>query len=904
MAGRDLTVRIRAEISDFNNKIRAAKAGIVDFNNEVAKSAQKRQALNDVGTAFGKMGLLAAAGLGASAKAAMDWETAWTGVRKTVDGSAREMAALEDQLRQMARTMPATHQEIAAVAEAAGQMGVAVPEIASFTKTMVQLGETTNLSADEAATAIGQMKAIMGTTAGEVDNLAATIVALGNSGESTERDIVQLAQGMAGAAKIVGMTEGELLAISSALSSVGIGAEAGSTSVSKIFIDMAKAAKTGSPDLEVWAATAEKGGLATGTFTKAMADSPAQAFDAFTKGLAAIDAEGGDVFTLLADLGQSDARVTKSLLGMAGSGDKLAKALMLQGDAWQEQSAHTDEYGRRVETAASKAQIAWNGIKDNGIDIGNSVLPVVKDLSDTVTSLADGFGELPKPVQDATGKLLALTALLGGGVFVGSRVITGIASTRTAMDQLGISMGKMHPQSVAFRGAIAVTGVAIGELIRRSDEGNRALGTLGGAVGGAAAGAMFGPWGAAIGGAAGALAGFADANRDAAGQVDALRDTLDEQTGSITKNTEAFIANKLEKSGALAAAGRQGIPGSVAVGAARGDPAAEAEFDRLVAARRRKLQEAAQFSPTGTNETPYPQRGLKDLAKLQSEVRGVSGNLDKAQASARRMGAALNGLKPAKVEQIAEATRRIPKSVITKFTTPGAPNAVKNTAEVLANTEAMPKDIKLALELAGWKDQKQIDAVVAQVAELRKNPKTEPKLEVNDRATPTLRRILNNLSGIKSKEITVTTRYRTIGSPPRTPYTGGIAGDFGFNSGGVVPGTSPSDPREDNVPAALQDGRRLAVRSGEWIINEPASRLNDRYLRAINNGLDMNKLLPGFNSGGRVGGSSSSGGPMQVEIVSANVTVNGLEARMDNIVATRLSAESRMSRAAASRRRG
>ena len=84
------------------------------------------------------------------------------------------MAELEDQLRQLSLTLPASHEDIAAVAEAAGQLGVQRQNIVGFTKVMLDLGNTTNLSADQAATSLAQLMNIMETAPDLVDEIGNT----------------------------------------------------------------------------------------------------------------------------------------------------------------------------------------------------------------------------------------------------------------------------------------------------------------------------------------------------------------------------------------------------------------------------------------------------------------------------------------------------------------------------------------------------------------------------------------------------------------------------------------------------------------------------------------------------------------------------------------------------------
>ena len=144
-----------------------------------------------------------------------------------MDGSAEEMAVLERQLRDMAGYLPATHQEIAAVAEAAGQLGIKRQDVAAFTRTMIDLGNTTNMSAEEAATSLARLSNIMGVSASDVDRLGSVIVELGNNSATTEAEIVKMTMRIAGAGNQIGMTTPQVLAWASAMSSVGIEAEMG-----------------------------------------------------------------------------------------------------------------------------------------------------------------------------------------------------------------------------------------------------------------------------------------------------------------------------------------------------------------------------------------------------------------------------------------------------------------------------------------------------------------------------------------------------------------------------------------------------------------------------------------------------------------------------------------------------
>lgn len=411
------------------------------------------QALDSLGGKAGKVGAGAAVALGLMAKAAVDWESQWAGVSKTVDGSAEEMAKLEEELRGLATTLPATHEEIAGVAEAAGQLGVAREDIASFTKTMVDLGETTNLTAEDAATSIAQISNVMGTSADDVDNLGSALVALGNDGASTEAQILGMAQRIAGAGSQIGLAESDILAIANAAASMGIEVEAGGSAISKSFTEMAKATKQGGEGLENFASVA---GMSADEFVRAFEDDPAQAFASFTSGLDRINKSGGDVFTTLDQLGLSDVRVSQALLGMAASGDLLTDSLALGADAWAENTALAEEAAKRYDTTGAKTQVAWNKIKDAGIDAGDALLPVVASIAEGVGSLADAFGKLPDPVQGVLTKLLAVAAVGAGGFWFTAKAVSAISSTRESL----AALSETSPKAAAGLRAVGYAAAA------------------------------------------------------------------------------------------------------------------------------------------------------------------------------------------------------------------------------------------------------------------------------------------------------------------------------------------------------------------------------------------------------------------------------------------------------------
>jgi TP901 family phage tail tape measure protein len=390
-------------------------------------------------------------GIGAAiGKVGIDFESAFTGVIKTVDASDEQIAGLREGILSMARELPATAGEIAAVAEAAGQLGIATDNILGFTRVMIDLGETTNLSSDMAASELARLANITGMPQSEFENLGSTIVALGNNLATTESDIVSMAMRIAGAGSQVGMSEAEILSFAAALSSVGIEADAGGSAISRVFIDMANAAATGGADLEAFASVA---GMSAEQFATAFEADAAGAAIAFIQGLDSISDSGGNVFEVLEDLGLSEIRVRDALLRAAGASDLFTGAIALGSEAWAENTALSREAALRYGTTASQIDTLKNRVVELGINGFQRLQPQIERaldgferIIDRVPALIDGFANLDPAIRNGA---LAFGAIM----VVAGPVLLGLAGIAAALSFLLTPVG-------AVVAAVAALGVA------------------------------------------------------------------------------------------------------------------------------------------------------------------------------------------------------------------------------------------------------------------------------------------------------------------------------------------------------------------------------------------------------------------------------------------------------------
>ena len=352
MASSEIRATLTLDCSGFTSALQAATANINKMTGQGTKQT------SSLGTSFinaGKqiqnVGVRATMAGGAiqaafkplaniltgSIKAAIDYEDAFAGVRKTVNATEPEFKKLSDAIINMSKNMPESAEEIAGVMEIAGQLGIeGTDNLINFTKTAVMLGDTTNLSASEASTSLARFLNITGSGTSTVDRLGATLVDLGNNTATTEAEIMQMGMRIAAAGKQVNLTDADILGFSASLSSLGIGAEAGGSAFSKMMINMEVACETGGEKLDQFAKVA---GMSADQFkTKFSKDAKGAIVD-FLRGLNDIDKNGGSAIKVLDDMGIKEVRLRDTILRAAAGIDQMTGNLDLANSAYGNNTA-------------------------------------------------------------------------------------------------------------------------------------------------------------------------------------------------------------------------------------------------------------------------------------------------------------------------------------------------------------------------------------------------------------------------------------------------------------------------------------------------------------------------------------------------------------------------------------
>ncbi|UQF59980.1 phage tail tape measure protein [Enterococcus faecium] len=516
--------RMKVETEGFTGKLKANSDVLINSGKKIEAFGK---GVSGIGSAL-TVGVTAPIVAGATAvtSAAISWESAFAGVKKTndevVDSNGNVVYSysdLEKGLRDLATKLPASHQEIANVAEAAGQLGIKTENVVSFTKTMVDMGESTNMSAETAATSLARLANITKLPQDKFSNLGAAIVDLGNNFATTESEITEMALRLAGAGSQIGLSQGDILGLSAALSSVGIEAEMGGSAISKVMVNMQVAAKTGlgqmedltaktgktRRELELMSSNSSKdfkdlagsigmtasemtgimkassnlenfgkiAGMSAQDFKKAFEEDAIGAIGKFIEGLGNAESQGTSAIEMLDEMGISEVRLRDSLLRAGNASDLFKDAVKRSNKAFGDNVALTDEANKRYETTESKLKMLKNEAVDAAIDLGGPFVDALRDglnvskpLIKNLGNMAKAFSAMSDDQQRNIIKWVGLAAAAGPALKLlgtGTSVIGKVTSTTGRLTKSLVDLAAKAAEKKAmdaFASSVTTAGAA------------------------------------------------------------------------------------------------------------------------------------------------------------------------------------------------------------------------------------------------------------------------------------------------------------------------------------------------------------------------------------------------------------------------------------------------------------
>lgn len=473
----------------------ASKTNLYQFGQQLENNKDKYEAIGQkmqgVGDAATKYVTVPLAGIGVAAgKAAVDMDTAMTGVRKTVDGTEEDYKALRDAALEFSQTNAVSATQLLDIEALGAQLGYTLDimsngksEVQEFGEVVSGLDIATNMDAEQAGTELAQFANITKMSKEETSNYGSTIVALGNNLATTESDVSSMAQRLAAAGHQVGMSEADIMGLAGALTSMGMEAAAGGSAMSTVISQIDKDVASGSDNVKAWAEAAK---MSADDFAEAWKNDPVEAFSAVISGMEEASGEGSNLSLILEDLGISELRQTDAMKRLAGNSQVLTDAVDLANTAWEDNTALSNEVASKNDSMAAKFEMLKNKVTAILTEVGGPLVDALLDAIDAAEPFIKGIGDAAKAFSEMDeGQQRVILGLAGAAAAFGP-VVSGLGGLIGNLGNIGTGFKNAAMAWSNFKGGLAGVETATG--------GFATLGAKVGEVGTAISGGLSTAW--------------------------------------------------------------------------------------------------------------------------------------------------------------------------------------------------------------------------------------------------------------------------------------------------------------------------------------------------------------------------------------------------------------------------
>lgn len=454
MADRTVSYVFRGNFTNLTAGLAAGGKSVKDFGDKLTAldkdGAKLRRGMDSLGSAAGKFGLVAAGGLGAAVLASANFDKAMSGVQAATHESAANMEALREAALKAGADTVFSATEAADAVTALAKAGVSTKDVLGGglggALALASAGELEVAQAAEiAATAMNQF----GLAGADIPHIADLLAAAAGKAQGEVTDMANSLKYVGPVAAQMGISIEETTGAIAELASQGILGEQAGTSLRGMLTALTSPSK-------IAATTMKNLGIsmydATGQFI-GLRGIAGQLKETMS-GLSAAERDQalGRIF--------GNEQITAARILYAGGAqdvDKWTRAVNEQGYAAETASIKLDNLAGDLEALKGSLETALIGA-------GSGSQGPLRQAVQSLTTLVNGFNALPPAAQNAATGLTAVTAITGGSLWFGAKVIGGIADAKQTLADLGTTAPRTANALGKLGKAAQVAGIALAAL--------------------------------------------------------------------------------------------------------------------------------------------------------------------------------------------------------------------------------------------------------------------------------------------------------------------------------------------------------------------------------------------------------------------------------------------------------
>ncbi|WP_294446290.1 phage tail tape measure protein [uncultured Mailhella sp.] len=237
--------RREQEVARAAEQARAAQERLAKTRKRLAAASSAQEKMSAMRSsslgAMASTGAAAAGTMGLPVREAMKLEDSMAEVRKVVDFETPDgLINLQRQLQEMSLRIPMAADQLAMIAAAAGQSGIAEKDLATFTEQAAKMGVAFDISAEESGEMMAKWQSGMGLSLEKTYALADAVNFLSNANAAQAKQIGEVLKKYGPLGKLAGLTETHIAAFASTVIASGAEAEVAATGIKAFMRAMGK----------------------------------------------------------------------------------------------------------------------------------------------------------------------------------------------------------------------------------------------------------------------------------------------------------------------------------------------------------------------------------------------------------------------------------------------------------------------------------------------------------------------------------------------------------------------------------------------------------------------------------------------------------------------------------------